>query len=81
MEMRECPQYPDLVRSNSRDFVDSLIKAWQKNLRSFQQLKIQITKLHFNYCERISLLEPSIKERDAVYESLTYSSELYVSAD
>jgi hypothetical protein len=27
MEMRECPQYPDLVRSNSRDFVDSVIKA------------------------------------------------------
>uniref|UniRef100_I1PAL4 Uncharacterized protein n=1 Tax=Oryza glaberrima TaxID=4538 RepID=I1PAL4_ORYGL len=44
MEMRECPQYPDLVRSNSRDFVGSLIKAWQKNLRSFQQLKIQITE-------------------------------------
>jgi hypothetical protein len=42
--MRECPQYPDLVRSNSRDFVGSLIKAWQKNLRSFQQLKIQITE-------------------------------------
>jgi DNA-directed RNA polymerase subunit beta len=26
------------------------------------------------------LVEPLIEERDAVYESLTYSSELYVSA-
>lgn len=32
-----------------------------------------------NY-ETCQLVEPLIKERDAVYESLTYSSELYVSA-
>ena len=30
--------------------------------------------------ETYQLAEPLIKERDAVYESLTYSSELYVSA-
>nr|AKZ23864.1 RNA polymerase beta subunit [Comandra umbellata] len=30
--------------------------------------------------ETYELVEPSIKERDAVHESLTYSSELYVSA-
>nr|YP_010581676.1 RNA polymerase beta subunit [Cymbaria mongolica]URT60412.2 RNA polymerase beta subunit [Cymbaria mongolica] len=30
--------------------------------------------------ERYQLVEPLIKERNAVYESLTYSSELYVSA-
>ena len=30
--------------------------------------------------ETYQLVEPVIKERDAVYESLTYSSELYVSA-
>nr|YP_009862865.1 RNA polymerase beta subunit [Spathodea campanulata]QKD76240.1 RNA polymerase beta subunit [Spathodea campanulata] len=32
------------------------------------------------FVERYQLVEPLIKERDAVYESLTYSSELYVSA-
>ena len=32
------------------------------------------------FAKGYQLLEPSIKERDAVYESLTYSSELYVSA-
>nr|YP_009339172.1 RNA polymerase beta subunit [Pelargonium spinosum]API85129.1 RNA polymerase beta subunit [Pelargonium spinosum]ARU80443.1 RpoB [Pelargonium spinosum] len=32
------------------------------------------------FSETYHLVEPSIKERDAIYESLTYSSELYVSA-
>nr|YP_008994512.1 RNA polymerase beta subunit [Hypseocharis bilobata]AGV02940.1 RNA polymerase beta subunit [Hypseocharis bilobata]AKF43096.1 RNA polymerase beta subunit [Hypseocharis bilobata] len=32
------------------------------------------------FAETYQLAEPLIKERDAVYESLTYSSELYVSA-
>jgi len=32
------------------------------------------------FAERYQLVEPLIKERDAVYESLTYSSELYVPA-
>nr|YP_010290534.1 RNA polymerase beta subunit [Centrolepis aristata]ULQ64479.1 RNA polymerase beta subunit [Centrolepis aristata] len=33
------------------------------------------------FVERHRLLEPKIKEEDAVYESLTYSSELYVPAE
>ena len=32
------------------------------------------------FMERYHLVEPLIKERDAVYESLTYSSDFYVSA-
>lgn len=32
------------------------------------------------FVETYQLAEPLIKEKDAVYESLTYSSELYVSA-
>uniref|UniRef100_A0A7T4XB00 DNA-directed RNA polymerase subunit beta n=5 Tax=Geranium TaxID=4028 RepID=A0A7T4XB00_9ROSI len=37
--------------------------------------------VHFRlFAETYKLVEPLIKERDAVYESLTYSSELYVSA-
>nr|YP_009111568.1 RNA polymerase beta subunit [Erodium gruinum]AHH80579.1 RNA polymerase beta subunit [Erodium gruinum] len=32
------------------------------------------------FAETSKLVEPLIKERDAIYESLTYSSELYVSA-
>nr|YP_009299783.1 RNA polymerase beta subunit [Pelargonium quercifolium]AJB99697.1 RNA polymerase beta subunit [Pelargonium quercifolium] len=32
------------------------------------------------FSETYSLVEPLIKERDAIYKSLTYSSELYVSA-
>jgi hypothetical protein len=40
------------IRSNSKDFVGSLIKPWRKNLTSFQQFKIQITKFHFNYLRK-----------------------------
>ncbi|KAJ6813768.1 RNA polymerase beta subunit [Iris pallida] len=49
MEMRECPQYLDLVRYNLRDFEGSLIGAWRKNFINFQKLKIEIKKWNFNY--------------------------------
>ena len=32
------------------------------------------------FVETYQLVEPSIKGKDVVYESLTYSSELYISA-
>jgi hypothetical protein len=40
------------IRSNLKDFVGSLIQPWWKKLTSFQQLKIQITKFHFNYLRK-----------------------------
>jgi len=40
-----------------------------------------LTEIEFQlFVETYQLVEPLIKERDDVYESLTYSSELYVSA-
>ena len=35
---------PGFSQIQFEGFCSSLIKAWQKNLRSFQQLKIQITE-------------------------------------
>ena len=43
--------------------------------------KIEDQEIEFKlFVETYKLVEPLIKERDAVYESLTYSSELYVPA-
>jgi hypothetical protein len=81
METRECPQYLDLVRSNSIDFVGLLIKpvgrTWQ-----VPTIKNPHHEIAFQLFARgYRLPEPSIKERNVVYEWLTYSSELYVSAN
>lgn len=49
----------------------------------YQFPKIEDTDQEFEFqlfVETCKLVESSIKERDAVYESLTYSSDLYVSA-
>ncbi|KAF8657184.1 hypothetical protein HU200_009944 [Digitaria exilis] len=50
-------------------------------LEKFPTIKDPDHEIAFQlFAKGYQLLEPSIKERDAVYESLTYSSELYVSA-
>nr|AKF43109.1 RNA polymerase beta subunit [Pelargonium tetragonum] len=49
----------------------------RKNVLDF----VETEDLDFRlFSETVHLLEPLINERDAIYESLTYSSELYVSA-
>ncbi|KAJ6806954.1 RNA polymerase beta subunit [Iris pallida] len=80
MEKRECPQYLDLVRYNLRDFVGSLIGAWWKNFIKFPKIEDRDQEMEFQlFVGRYQLVEPLIKERDVVYESLIYS-ELYVPA-
>ncbi|PVH36601.1 hypothetical protein PAHAL_6G119800 [Panicum hallii] len=52
-----------------------------EELEKFPTIKDPDHEIAFQFFAKgYQLLEPSIKERDAVYESLTYSSELYVSA-
>ncbi|CAI9265939.1 unnamed protein product [Lactuca saligna] len=52
-----------------------------EELSKFPKIEDTNQEIDFElFLERYQLVEPSIKERDAVYESLTYSSELYVSA-
>lgn len=52
-----------------------------EELSKFPKIEDTNQEIDFElFLERYKLVEPLIKERDAVYESLTYSSELYVSA-
>nr|YP_009670962.1 RNA polymerase beta subunit [Passiflora arbelaezii]QCX30239.1 RNA polymerase beta subunit [Passiflora arbelaezii] len=52
-----------------------------EELSKFQKIEDTDQEIEFQlFVETSQLVEPLIKERDAVYESLTYSSELYVSA-
>ncbi|PHU11587.1 DNA-directed RNA polymerase subunit beta [Capsicum chinense] len=52
-----------------------------EELYKFPKIEDTDQEIEFQlFVETYQLVEPLIKERDAVYESLTYSSELYVSA-
>jgi DNA-directed RNA polymerase subunit beta len=53
-----------------------------EELYNFPKIEDTNQEIEFKFfVETYQLVEPLIKERDAVYESLTYSSELYVSAE
>nr|YP_010689766.1 RNA polymerase beta subunit [Ceratostigma ulicinum]WBR75391.1 RNA polymerase beta subunit [Ceratostigma ulicinum]WBR75474.1 RNA polymerase beta subunit [Ceratostigma ulicinum] len=52
-----------------------------EELSKFPKIEDSEQEIEFQlFVEAYQLVEPLLKERDAVYESLTYSSELYVSA-
>nr|YP_010820933.1 RNA polymerase beta subunit [Eremophila deserti]YP_010821449.1 RNA polymerase beta subunit [Eremophila fallax]YP_010821965.1 RNA polymerase beta subunit [Eremophila santalina]YP_010822481.1 RNA polymerase beta subunit [Myoporum boninense]YP_010826003.1 RNA polymerase beta subunit [Eremophila barbata]UOI12909.1 RNA polymerase beta subunit [Eremophila platycalyx]UOI00270.1 RNA polymerase beta subunit [Eremophila deserti]UOI09727.1 RNA polymerase beta subunit [Eremophila deserti]UOI10157.1 len=52
-----------------------------EELYKFPKIEDTDQEIEFQlFVEKYQLVEPLIKERNAVYESLTYSSELYVSA-
>nr|YP_009670880.1 RNA polymerase beta subunit [Passiflora contracta]QCX30158.1 RNA polymerase beta subunit [Passiflora contracta] len=52
-----------------------------EELSKFPKIEDTDQEIEFQlFAETYQLVEPLIKERDAVYESLTYSSEFYVSA-
>ncbi|KAK9082276.1 hypothetical protein Syun_031734 [Stephania yunnanensis] len=60
-------------------FVD---RGLMEELSKFPKIEDTDQEMEFQlFVETYKLVEPLIKERDAVYESLTYSSELYVPAD
>ncbi|XP_062170390.1 DNA-directed RNA polymerase subunit beta-like [Alnus glutinosa] len=53
-----------------------------EELYKFPKIEDKNQEIEFKFfVETYQLVEPLIKERDAVYESLTYSSKLYVSAE
>ncbi|GJR25169.1 RNA polymerase beta subunit [Tanacetum coccineum] len=59
-------------------FID---QGFTEELSKFPKIEDTNQEIDFElFLERCQLVEPLIKERDDVYESLTYSSELYVSA-
>nr|YP_010464139.1 RNA polymerase beta subunit [Valerianella locusta]UUL71490.1 RNA polymerase beta subunit [Valerianella locusta] len=66
-------QFEGFCRFIDQGLVDELSK-FPKIEDTDQEIEFQL------FGERYKFVEPLIKERDAVYESLTYSSALYVSA-
>nr|ATU07248.1 ribosomal protein S19 [Monotropastrum sciaphilum] len=59
-------------------FID---RGLREELYKFPKMEDLDQEIEFQlFAETYQLVEPLIKEKDAVYESLTYSSELYVSA-
>ncbi|KAL3753851.1 hypothetical protein ACJRO7_001143 [Eucalyptus globulus] len=66
-------QFEGFCRFIDQGLIEELYK-FPKIEDTDQEIEFQL------FVETYQLVEPLIKERDAVYESLTYSSELYVSA-
>nr|YP_009772250.1 RNA polymerase beta subunit [Abrus precatorius]QIT03118.1 RNA polymerase beta subunit [Abrus precatorius] len=66
-------QFEGFCRFIDRGLTEGLFK-FPKIEDTDQEMEFQL------FVEKYQLLEPLINEKDAVYESLTYSSELYVSA-
>ena len=66
-------QFEGFCRFIDQGLTEELYK-FPKIADTDQEIEFQL------FVETYQLVEPLIKERDAVYESLTYSSELYISA-
>nr|UWV91937.1 RNA polymerase beta subunit [Enhalus acoroides] len=75
----EMSTIPGFSQIQFEGFVRFINQGLREEFSKFPKVKdYQITFQLFG--ETYQLVEPLIEERDAVYESLTYSSELYVSA-
>ncbi|GKC88960.1 RNA polymerase beta subunit [Tanacetum coccineum] len=82
-------QQVDLERTVSKEEIKRAVvllfrfidQGLTEELSKFPKIEDTNQEIDFElFLERYQLVEPLIKERDDVYESLTYSSELYVSA-
>nr|YP_009462522.1 RNA polymerase beta subunit [Boehmeria spicata]AUV64861.1 RNA polymerase beta subunit [Boehmeria spicata] len=77
-EMSTIPGFNQIQFEGFCRFID---RGLTEELYKFPTIEDTDQEIEFQlFVERYQLVEPLIKERDAVYESLTYSSELYVSA-
>ena len=72
---------PGLNQIQFEGFCRFIDQGLTEELYKFPKIEDTDQEIEFQlFVETYQLVEPLIKERDAVYESLTYSSELYVSA-
>nr|YP_778482.1 RNA polymerase beta subunit [Jasminum nudiflorum]Q06RD9.1 RecName: Full=DNA-directed RNA polymerase subunit beta; AltName: Full=PEP; AltName: Full=Plastid-encoded RNA polymerase subunit beta; Short=RNA polymerase subunit beta [Jasminum nudiflorum]ABG74620.1 RNA polymerase beta subunit [Jasminum nudiflorum] len=72
---------PGLNQIQFEGFCRFIDQGLTEELSKFPKIEDTDQEIEFQlFMERYQLVEPLRKERDAVYESLTYSSEFYVSA-
>nr|ATL22063.1 RNA polymerase beta subunit [Cassytha capillaris]AUN45090.1 RNA polymerase beta subunit [Cassytha filiformis] len=76
--MYTIPEFNQIQFDGFFRFID---QGLTEELHKFPKIEDTDQEMEFQlFVSTYQLLEPLIEERDAVYESLTYSSELYVSA-
>ncbi|KAG9438764.1 hypothetical protein H6P81_021302 [Aristolochia fimbriata] len=76
--MSTIPGFSQIQFEGFCRFID---QGLTEELHKFPKIEDTDQEIEFQlFVETYQLVEPLIKERDAVYESLTYSSELYVPA-
>nr|YP_010120826.1 RNA polymerase beta subunit [Iris pseudacorus]QRC77354.1 RNA polymerase beta subunit [Iris pseudacorus] len=72
---------PGFSQIQFEGFCRFINRGLTEEFHKFPKIEDRDQEMEFQlFVERYQLVEPLIKERDAVYESLTYSSELYVPA-
>nr|AXN55083.1 RpoB [Calochilus caesius] len=72
---------PEFSQIQFEGFCRFINQGLTEEFQKFQKIEDRDQEIEFQlFVETYQLVEPLIKERDAVYESLTYSSELYVPA-
>nr|YP_010609784.1 RNA polymerase beta subunit [Paphiopedilum exul]WAO28012.1 RNA polymerase beta subunit [Paphiopedilum exul] len=72
---------PGFIQIQFEGFFRFINQGLAEEFHKFPKIEDRDQEIEFNlFVETYQLVEPLIKERDAVYESLTYSSELYVPA-
>nr|YP_010501585.1 RNA polymerase beta subunit [Anoectochilus burmannicus]UXB60277.1 RNA polymerase beta subunit [Anoectochilus burmannicus] len=72
---------PGFSQIQFEGFCRFINRGLTEEFKKFQKIEDRDQEIEFKlFVETYKLVEPLIKERDAVYESLTYSSELYVPA-
>nr|YP_009441152.1 RNA polymerase beta subunit [Adenophora erecta]ARO35129.1 RNA polymerase beta subunit [Adenophora erecta] len=72
---------PGFTQIQVEGFCRFIDQGLTEELSKFPKIEDPDQKMAFQlFMETYQLVEPLIKERDAVYEALTYSSEFYVSA-
>nr|QXO03849.1 RNA polymerase beta subunit [Goodyera nankoensis] len=77
----EMSTIPGFSQIQFEGFCRFINRGLTEEFQKFQKIEDRDQEIEFQlFVETYKLVEPLIKERDAVYESLTYSSELYVPA-
>nr|UCU10966.1 RNA polymerase beta subunit [Fritillaria davidii]UCU11055.1 RNA polymerase beta subunit [Fritillaria davidii]UCU11138.1 RNA polymerase beta subunit [Fritillaria davidii] len=77
----EMSTIPGFNQIQFEGFCGFINRGLAEEFHKFPKIEDTDQEIEFQlFVERYQLVEPLIEERDAVYESLTYSSELYVPA-